>query len=100
MILFLLAQASTVNEVVPFLDFINLGVIVVVLYAVLTKKLVPGWAYEEKSTKVEELEEQVNQLRDKIQDEILPQLFETTSVLGKVAEIQHTLRPTRPLKAD
>ena len=83
-----LAQVS--SESIPFLDFINLGVIVSVLIAILSKKLVPGWAYEEKKAQAEKAEAQVEALRNKIEGEILPALLSTTNVLTQVANQSRT----------
>lgn len=81
----ILAQSS--GSQIPFIDYINLGVIVAVLIAVLRKKwLVPGWAYEEKSLRLEKAEAQIELLRDKIEKELLPAVIATTDVLGRFTD--------------
>ena len=90
---------------IPFLDFINLGVVVVVVIAILRGDFVTGRehkaamlekdkvidrALKDKDKAVadkEKAEASLSGYQEKVQGEILPQLWETTRVLVEVTEL-------------
>ena len=80
----ILAQATT--EAIPFLDFINLGVLAALVIAFLTKKVVPGWVLDKESKEKEEVKQELSKLREKLDDELLPTLWQTTDLLARVTE--------------
>lgn len=102
----ILAQTDPGSDVgIPFLDFINLGVVVVVVIGIMRGDFVTGRehkaavrekdkvierAFEDKTKAVqdkEKAEENLSLYQEKVQGEILPQLWETTRVLVEVTEL-------------
>lgn len=67
-----------------FSDYLNLGVIVVVLFLAYTRKVRFEGEVKEKDAEIVELKGAVKQLTEHYQTEVLPALIEATKVSGEV----------------
>lgn len=83
---FVLAQNSSsgISAVDPFVPYLNLGVIVVVLALAFTRKIRFEGEVKEKDLQIKELKDSLNRYILHYQDEVLPALIEVTKVSGEI----------------
>jgi hypothetical protein len=88
LILALLAQEkempSTITGLDPFVPYLNLGVIVVVLFLAYTRKVRFEGEVKEKDNEIVELKVTVKQYIEHYQKEVVPALIEVTRVSGEL----------------
>lgn len=70
----------------PFVQYLNLGVIVVVLTLSYTRKIRFEGEVKEKDSRIEKLEAQLESQTKHYQEEVLPALIEVTRVSGGLVE--------------
>lgn len=78
-----LAQATQPSFGV-FADYLNLGVIVVVLVLAYTRKVRFEGEVKEKDGEIKELKDTLKQYTEHYQQEVLPALIEVTRVSGEI----------------
>lgn len=85
---FILAQQVTGGGVegLEFLDFLNLGVLAVLVVAFIKGWVIPGFIYNKTEQEKDEKEEELAELRKKLEDEMLPQWWKTTDLLARFAK--------------
>jgi hypothetical protein len=81
----LLADASADGFTLK--DYMNLGVIVIMLLGYMIGKIIPFWAYDKSEKAREKAEALVDQYRDKFEQEVLPQLYENTKILAEAISL-------------
>lgn len=75
-------SGSDVPSFGVFADYLNLGVIVVVLFLAYTRKVRFEGEVKEKDERIEKLEKAIESLTDHYQKEVLPALIDVTKLSG------------------
>lgn len=81
------AQASPEDGLIGLLDYRDLGVIVFFSVALMKTWIVPRSFLDEKKVELEQAKEELRELREKLDTEVLPQLWRTTELLAHFANL-------------
>lgn len=89
------AQTLSGGEELGFLDFINLGVLAVLVVAFMKLWIVPKGVLDKAEENLQKREEELQELRTRLDQEVLPQLWRTTDLLAQFANIERDARDSR-----
>lgn len=85
----LLSQVPAVSgEELIFLDYVNLGVLAVLVVAFIKEWIIPQRALSRALEELSKREEELKELRSKLDHEVLPQLWRTTELLAYFAKVK------------
>lgn len=84
MLYWILAQTGGAGGL-EFLDFVNLGVLAVLVVAFIKGWVVPAYVLEKSEKQLEAKDEELSELRKRLDSEVLPQLWRTTDLLAQFA---------------
>ena len=82
----LLGQIAS-GEDLGFLDYLNLGVLAVLAVGYTKMWIVPGRALEKAEAALAKKEQELSDLRTRIDTEVLPQLWRTADLLAQFARM-------------
>lgn len=89
--LLLYAQDAT-GSVLDFLDFANLGVLAVLVVGLIKGWVVPAYVLDAEIAEKETLRQELMELRSRLDKEVLPQLWRTTDLLARFANMEENRR--------
>lgn len=87
MLLYIIAQAAAdPTGVSGFLDYLNLGVIVVVVVGLIKGWIVPKYVVDSIKEDRDNEKDEKDRLRERLDTEVFPQLWKTTDLLAEFAD--------------
>lgn len=87
MLNFIISQAAAdPTGITGFLDYLNLGVIVVVVFGLIKGWIVPKYVVDQIKEDRDNEKEEHDKLRDRLDSEVFPQLWKTTDLLAQYAD--------------
>ena len=83
----ILLAAEATPETLPYLDFLNLGVLAFLAVAFIKGWVAPGYALDNERKENAELRVELTELRDRVDNQILPALWKTTDLLARYTSL-------------
>jgi hypothetical protein len=86
-VLFLLAQEGGGGGVPDWTQFVQYGVLGLVVLAFIFGKIVPGYLYDKRVQEHQQEKEETKRLEETIRDRIIPALVQSTDVMAQVLDM-------------
>lgn len=86
--LLVLAQSTPTSPELGLLDYMNLGVLAFLVLAFIRGWVVPGYILDKEKLEKAHFQEELTELRERIDDQILPALWSVTSGLARLLDSQ------------